>query len=316
MLQLRREELLAFLGRCRMPDGGFCAFRDPESGAGFSNVADTWFALSSLTRLGEENPARPEDRRWILRSLSEGESHRRSPYLAWVLGAKRLAGIPLSGEDRILLRQETSRLLSETVSPEEAPDLLRELGFLFRVRLLAGVPPDGDEKETLTLFLRDNSPVGDLPTILESADRVFLEGLLSRPSGPSGPVPEEAPYRHPVLGYVLVPGSSRSDLFILLAGLRMRRNHPDPEEADALMLRVLFCQGTGGGFAPVGGARPTLEATEAALEILSRLPEGDFPGVSGSGFLPGVGKAWDDRDSSGLPPGFGRVASSETPEGR
>lgn len=291
MIQLRREELLAFLGRCRMPDGGFCAFRDPESGAGFPNVADTWFALSSLTRLGEENPALPEDRRWILRRLSEEESHRRSPYLAWALGSKRLAGIPLSGEDRILLRQESSRLLSERVTPEEAPDLLRELAFLFRVRLLAGVPPDGDEKETLTLFLRDKSPVGDLPTLLEGADRFFLEGLLHRPSGPSGPVPEEAPYRHPVLGYVLVPGSSRSDLFILLAGLRMRKKPPEPEEADALRLRVLFCQGTGGGFAPVGGARPTLEATEAALEILSRLPERGAPGVSGSGIVPGVEKA-------------------------
>ncbi len=277
MIHIRKETLLDYLARCRMPEGGFCSFRDPESGAGFSNVADTFFALSSLKRLGEGSPARPEDQQWILRSLAEDGYHGRSPYLAWALEAKRLAGISLSEGDHLLLRRETARLLSETVSPEEGPDLLRDLAFLFRVRLLAGIPAGSGEVANLTAFLRSTPSGGDLPTILEGADRSFLEGLLPVPSGP---VPEEAPYRHTVLGYVLVPGSSRSDLFILLAGLRMGRKPPDPEAAETLRLRVLFCQGLEGGFAPVGGARPTLEATEAALEILERLPEGLFSGAS------------------------------------
>ncbi len=267
MIPFRKEKLLDYLNRCRMPDGGYCAFRDPESGAGFSNVADTCFALYSFRRLGKEIPSLPETRFWILRALSEDGGHWRSPFLSWALEAKRLAGMPFSDEDRFLMRQEAARLLSEKVLPQERSGLLRDLVFLFRVRLFAGIPKDPEEAKALSLLLGEGSSASGVPAILEAADRAFL-------TAPDLPSPGEWPYRHPTLGYVLVPGSSRSDLFILLAGLRMRKDPPGPEEADLLRIRVLFCQGREGGFSPVGGARPTLEATEAALEILARLPGG------------------------------------------
>ncbi|MCL5284568.1 MAG: hypothetical protein M1313_02250 [Nitrospirae bacterium] len=271
MDQLNRKGLLAYLNRCRMPDGGYCSFHDPESGAGFSNVADTSYALSAWTMLKEEIPGLPETRSWILHVLETDGSHRRSPYVSWAMESKLLAGLPLSEEEGLLLQNETLRLLSEKEEGIERPELLGEIVRLLKVRLLSGAPLDEDMIAPLSGFLLAGF---GFPTIIELEDLAFLSGLL-----PGGGVkfPEETLYRHPVLGYVLVPGSSRSDLFILLAGLRMRKDLPEPGEFRQMRTRVLFCQSLNGGFGPVGGALPTLEATKAALSALELLSAQSSP---------------------------------------
>ena len=283
MSGLNRKNLESYLDRCRMPDGGYCSFHDPESGAGFSNVADTCFCLSAFRLLGGEIPELSKTRSFILQVLSTDGLHRQSPYLSWALESKLLAGLPLSGEEGQLLRKETVRLLSAKGSWIEQSDLVGEIARLMNVRLLSGLPPEQEEIGPLSALIRD-SP--ELPTILELSDLALLSGLL--PGGRRVSTSERL-YRHPSLGYVLVPGSSRSDLFILLAGLRLREEPLDSGEILRFRIRVLFCQGLGGGFGPVGGARPTLEATRAALEILSLLSDESLGQNTGSGIV-GNGK--------------------------
>ena len=283
MSGLDRKNLESYLDRCRMPDGGYCSFHDPESGAGFSNVADTCFCLSAFRLLGREIPDLSKTRSFILQVLSTDGLHRQSPYLSWALESKLLAGLPLSGEEGQLLRKETVRLLAEKGAWIERSDLVGEIARLMKVRLLAGLPPDQEETGPLSALVRD-SP--ELPTILELCYLVFLSGLL--PGGHRVSTSERL-YRHPSLGYILVPGSSRSDLFVLLAGLRLREEPLDSGEILRFRIRVLFCQGLAGGFGPVGGARPTLEATRAALEILFLLSDEHLGQNAGSGIV-GNGK--------------------------
>ena len=276
MSWFNRKDLLAYLDRCRMPDGGYCSFHDPSSGAGFSNVADTCWSLSAWSLLGGEIPELSKTRSFILHELSTDGLHRQSPYLSWALESKLLAGLSLSEEEGRLLRKETFRLLMDEGSWIERSDLVGEITRLMKVRLLSGLLPGQDEIGPLSGLIRESPEV---PTILELCDLAFLSGLLPEESQvPTG----ERLYRHPSLGYVLVPGSSRSDLFILLAGLRLREEPLDSGEILRFRIRVLFCQGLGGGFGPVGGARPTLEATRTALEILALLSDGSRKQNSGT----------------------------------
>jgi hypothetical protein len=196
-----------------------------------------------------------------------------------------MEGLLLSGEklgqgDRNLLLRDAALLLSEKVPDSEIPSLLEDLLATLELRDRLEVPLAQGERALLAGLLRhgrkNESPV-PLP---ELRDRIFL----GRYAGASddrnlvGNLPEEREYRDVIFGYVLVPGTSRSDLFVLRAGLSIRKEPLLPSEILAMKKMLLPCQGREGGFGPVGGAIPTLEATWTALDLLRLLLPGAAEG--------------------------------------
>ncbi|MDA8150720.1 MAG: hypothetical protein M0041_06325 [Nitrospiraceae bacterium] len=192
------------------------------------------------------------------------------PYLFWTMGGLRLAGADISTKDRLCLAKETERLLNDWTTPSALPSLLADLVAVLSLRRDLDLPLSENEKGILRdLLAREKVLPRPLP-LPELRRRIFLMGEtgLFRNGTIESELSLEREYRHPVFGYVLVPGSSRSDLFVLESGLLMRRNHLSPYETETLENLILSCQSREGGFGPVGGAVPTLEATCMAFELL------------------------------------------------
>ncbi len=276
MDSLNRPILFRYLNRCRTPEGGYCYFRDPESGAGFPNGADTCCALAAYRFLGSDPPFLARTGRWLREERDRNDATRLSPYLFWFLEGLRLAGVPFSSEDHDCLVRETARLLEDWTSSSELPSLFEDLAPLLWLRRKASLPLSEKEKGRLKelldleVDLPRHFPLPELRTrvvLMEESGRFSKEMIAKERS-------KESEYRHPVFGYVIVPGSSRSDLFILRSGLLLRKDPLAPFEVRSLESLLLLCQSREGGFGPVGGAVPTLESTSAALELshlLSRL---------------------------------------------
>ena len=262
------EGLYQYLIKCQMPDGGFCSFHEPESGAGFSNVADTYFALDCFRLLPEKPQDLQKTAGWIQQVLEADGMYRRVPYLSWCLLSKIRLRLSLDFQEREALKTESIRLMREEVQENEWASLVRDLAFLMNVRLEGNLAPHSAEREQVGTFLRKAIAVKLEKTILELADLLFLSQFYP---DVRDMLPDEGRYRHPEWGYVLVPGSSRSDLFIILAGYGLRKDSLNSEEKSSIRQRVLFCQETNGGFGPVGGALPTLEASHAAMKLLHLL---------------------------------------------
>lgn len=74
-----RPNLFRYLNRCRTPEGGYCYFRDPESGAGFPNVADTYWALSAFRFLESDPPFLSLTRTWLRNEFEQNEGAHISP---------------------------------------------------------------------------------------------------------------------------------------------------------------------------------------------------------------------------------------------
>ena len=272
---LNQETLSGYLDRCRMPDGGYCYFHDPEngggfsSGAGFSNGADTAWALSTYRWLKTDPPKLADTRAWLRVELDRNRITQFSPYLFWFLRGLLLAGGSLSAEDHRHLIRETQRLLDDWATPSDIPPLLEDLVEALSLRREASLSLSEKENQRLADLLEQDPVPSDRPPLPELYTRLFLmkmSGRFSRTAIASAHGLERD-YRHPSFGYVLVPGTSRSDLFILRSGLLMRSDPLPPPEAQNLMNLVHACQSREGGCGPIGGAVPTLEATCAALEV-------------------------------------------------
>ncbi len=269
MNSLNRNNLLRYLNHCRTPDGGYCYFRDPESGVGFPNGADTFWALSAFQFLESDPPFLTRTRRWLRNELDQNVATRTSPYLFWFLEGLHLSRAPFSLEDRLCLVRETARLLDNRASSSDLPSLLDDLGSVLSLRrglhLSLSEKEKGRLKELLDLEL-------DLPRSF-SLPELWTRSVLMEESGGFSQEKiakersRENEYRHPVFGYVILPGSSRSDLFVLRSGLLMRKAPLSLFEIQMLEDLILSCQSWKGGFGPVGGAVPTLEATSVALEL-------------------------------------------------
>lgn len=269
MNSLNRNNLLRYLNRCRTPKGGYCYFWDPESGAGFPNGADTCWALAAYRSLGSDPPFLSGTCRWLRNELDQNGPMRISPYLFWFLEGLRLARAPFSSEDHLCLLRETERLLDDWTTPSDIPFLFEDLAPLLFLRGRAHLPLSEKEKSRLKELLEMEAglprpfPLPELRTrlfLMEESGRFSKEMIAKEQS-------LERDYRDPLFGYVLVPGSSRSDLFVLRSGLLMRKDPLIPFEIQVLEDLILLCQSREGGFGPVGGAVPTLEATSVALEL-------------------------------------------------
>lgn len=269
---LNRETLFRYFDRCRMGDGGYCYFHDPDSGAGFSNVADTYWVLTSYQLAKKNPPFLSKTGSWLQREFDQNKTTHFFPYLFWLLGGLRLAGVPIPKEGHHCLIQETGDLLDDWTSRTEIPTLLDDLVDAVFLRRKLSLPLSEKEKQRLGDLLDQNSERPGPRPLLELWARVFLKeesGRFSRTAIAADQELEQQ-YRHPSFGYVLVPGSSRSDLFVLRSGLSMRSELLAPSEVRNLTNLLLSSQSREGGCGPIGGAVPTLEATCAALEI-SRL---------------------------------------------
>jgi hypothetical protein len=262
-----RERVFRYLDRCRIPKKGYCHFRDPESGAGFSNIADTFWALSSYRLLKTAPPFLSSTRAWLKQEFDQNPVFRDSPYLFWALGGLELAGEPITESMVDLLVLETERLLNDQIADSELPSLLRDLEAILALRLHLSIPVSEREKNLLAGCLsREDGFSGEL-SLPELKTRSVLADWAKRGGGEVDRLKERG-FRDRVFGYVLVPGSSRSDLFVLRVGLSLRKDPLDPSRILDLTDLVYSCQSRDGGFGLVGGAIPTLEATCAALAIL------------------------------------------------
>lgn len=276
MTEFHRDRILGYLDRCRMPEGGYCHFHDPESGAGFSNVGDTFWALGAYRFLEESPPVLARTREWLRQEFDRNETLHNAPSLAWAMEGLLLSGEKLGQGDRNLLLRDAALLLSEKVPDSEIPSLLEDLRATLELRDRLEIPLAQGERALLAGLLRQGRKNESPVPLPELRDRIFL----GRYAGASddrnlvGNLPEEREYRDVIFGYVLVPGTSRSDLFILRAGLSIRKEPLLPSEILAMKKMLLLCQGREGGFGPVGGAIPTLKATWTALDLLRRLLPG------------------------------------------
>jgi len=267
-----RHRLLALLERCRMPDGGYCTFRDPESGGGFSNIADTCHALSLFSKLGIDPPALDETVRWIEAESVRSPVLHRSPALHWRLKAMGLAGLPWPETEGDLFARELDRLLGSSPGPGETFDLIREVADLLRLR--DSPPLESGQIRSIRKYLEsagEGRAKSSRPaTLPELEDRVVLmeaSGLFSREEILQEREKEEG-FRHRVLGWILTPESTASDLFVLRAGWRLSGGAPrDPWLVRVVAGTVRACQGREGGFAPIPGAAPNLAATDCALDL-------------------------------------------------
>lgn len=259
-----KRRLVALLERCRMGDGGYCTFRDPESGGGFSNIADTCHALEIWRALGIKPPGLFETVRWIRTQRERSPLLHRSPALHWLLSAMDHAGLPWQAKERELFCGEVRRLLDLAPSHGETDDLLLELASLLR---LPGAPPlDPPELPHLGELAESSRPL-TLPGLEARVDCMKKSGLYSQEELLRERKKEES-FRHPVLGWVLVPGSTASDLFVLRSGWRLSGGAPqDPWLARVVSETVRACRGREGGFAPIPGAAPNLHATACALAL-------------------------------------------------
>jgi hypothetical protein len=183
------------------------------------------------------------------------------------LAALCLAGDPLTEADRNLLLKEAESLLNEQVPDSEIPSLLGDLGAIFSLRLRLGHPLTQHERNLLGKLLAQEESIPGVLPLPELQNRIFLETLAKKETT-APDVPGEDSYRHRVFGYTLVPGTSRSDLFVMRSGFLMRQDPLSRSEFERLNSLIVLCQSREGGFGPVGGAIPTLEATCAALYLL------------------------------------------------
>ncbi len=255
-----------------MDDGGYCTFRDPKSGGGFSNIADTCHALSLFSKLGIDPPALDETVRWIEAESVRSPVLHRSPALHWRLKTMGLAGLPWPETEGELFARELDRLLGSSPGPDETFDLIREVADLLR---LQDAPPLGSEeaqkiKDRLEAAGSDRARIARPATLPEVEARVLLmeaSGLFSKEEILRERKKEEG-FRHPVLGWILTPGSTASDLFVLRAGWRLSGGAPrDPWIARVVAGTVRACRGREGGFAPIPGAAPNLASTDCALDL-------------------------------------------------
>ncbi|MGC8500857.1 MAG: hypothetical protein ACP5OS_06750 [Leptospirillia bacterium] len=311
-----KRRLVALLERCRMGDGGYCTFRDPESGGGFSNIADTCHALEIWRALGIEPPGLFETVRWIRTQEERSSFLHRSPALHWLLSALDQAGLPWQARERELFFGEVRRLLDLALPAEETDDLLLDLASLLR---LPGSPPLDPAELSHLGELAGRSREGGaqsprpltLPGLEARVDCMKKSGLFSREELLRERKKEES-FRHPVLGWVLVPGSTASDLFVLRSGWRLSGGAPhDPWLARVVSETVRACRGREGGFAPICGAAPNLHASACALALSASafpgrrepaepddkalgetetLPSGPAPGAKVDTSSPGIGR--------------------------
>ncbi len=82
---------------------------------------------------------------------------------------------------------------------------------------------------------------------------------------------EEESFRHPVWGWIRTRGSTAFDLFVVRSGVRLAARRRAPVDTEAIESLVLSCQSRGGGFGPLPGAIPGLDATLCAVEILQSI---------------------------------------------
>ena len=283
----RTAACLAWVAGRLMPDGGYCAFRDEGFRAGFSNIADTAWALEIFRCLREIPPELPRTAAWIESLQRNSLAWSRSPALAWTLMARTQAGLPFREEERELYLDEIGRLL-EDGEREEGERVDEDLAALLRLpgapdlpgpltsRLsdLVGALAVREERERRPLTL---PALEDRLTILEKSGVISPEEILRMSQA-------EDSFRHPVWGWTRTRGSTAFDLFVVRSGVRLAARHRAPVDAGAIEALAWASQSRGGGFGPLPGALPGLDATLCAVEILQRIrptPLPAFPGRKG-----------------------------------
>ena len=276
----RKRACLSWVAGRLMPDGGYCAFRETEWRAGFSNIADTAHALEIFRRLGESPPELLRTAAWIESRQRSSPALARSPALAWTLMARTQAGLPFREEERRLYLEEVGRLLcdgegeeSERVDEDlaallrlpRAPDLPGSLAS--RLSDLVGALAVREERERRPLTL---PALEDRLTILEKSGVISPEEILRMSQA-------EESFRHPVWGWTRTRGSTAFDLFVVRSGVRLAARHRAPVDAGAIEALAWASQSRGGGFGPLPGALPGLDATLCAVEILQRIRPTPLP---------------------------------------
>ena len=290
MEEIPKATCLAWVAGRLMPDGGYCAFRDAETRAGFSNIADTAHALEIFRRLGEPPPELSRTAAWIDSLEKASLALTRSPALAWALSARVHAGLPWRDKERWLFLEEVERLLDDG-EREESEGVDADLASLLRLPRTPDLPGplarrlpalvdllearEGEEGRPLTL-----PALEDRMTVIEKGGGPSPEEIRRRSH-------EEERFRHPVWGWIRTRGSTATDLFVIRAGVRLADLLQAPFDVDLIQDLVLACRSRSGGFGPLPGAIPGLDATLCAVEILQRLPP--FQGSSRSKARPDQG---------------------------
>ena len=269
----RTAACLAWVAGRLMPDGGYCAFRDEGFRAGFSNIADTAWALEIFRRLREIPPELPRTAAWIESLQRNSLAWSRSPALAWTLMARSQAALPFREEERGMFLEEVERL-AEDGEREEGERVDEDLAALLR---LPGAPDlPGSLASRLSdlvgaLELRKERECRPL-TLPALADRmtILAKGGVS-PEDILRMSQEEESFRHPVWGWIRTRGSNSFEIFVVRSGARLAARRRAPVDTEAIESLVLSCQSRGGGFGPLPGAIPGLDATLCAVEILQSI---------------------------------------------
>ncbi|MGC8529522.1 MAG: hypothetical protein ACP5OP_04900 [Leptospirillia bacterium] len=271
---LHKVACLEWVTSRRMPDGGYCAFRDEKTRAGFSNIADTAWALEIFRRLKEAPPEVSSTAKWIESCQRGTLALSRSPALAFALSARVHAGLPWRQEERRLYLEEVERLLDDgdrekmegvdedlasLLRVPQAPDLPRSLSR--RLPVLVGNLEARDLREARPQTL---PALEDRLTLLEKSGTLSPKEIHRRGQ-------EEETFRHTVWGWTRSRGSTAVDLFVIRAGVRLANRLQAPFDTALIEDLVLSCRSRLGGFGPLPGAIPGLDATLCAVEILQRI---------------------------------------------
>jgi len=272
-----RSRILTYIRERRCPSGGYCFYRLDEPNAG-----DTYYALRTLSLLGEE--VQDNETGEFLRDLQNPDGSY-SSYAAALFAGR---GLRMLGKRPSYLLQEYIDRSLPSFDPNtqviETFSLFDPLLTWVSLHLLHSVPIPDSRKDNLVdtlLGLQAVSGGFGLPvaTLLDTWQASEALVLLGYP-------PEDlkaAGFLHacedPEFGYLGRPGTRPPYLEHLYAGLRLSAVMETPPRYPAACRSFLErCTHRSGGFVrSIFGGSPTLEFTALAVESLAILDGADHP---------------------------------------
>ncbi len=280
------RKVLDYIDGRRLETGGFCYFKSWGSQA--PSTLDTHAALLALSLLDnpEQKKWRSDEktRRWLRERLLLELSFEDIVGVWHLCASLRLMGDRLSEEDRLLifafLKRTTRHFLHEQKANNEKKCVCSgSLSSLIAWNRLGDLSGWTGERPSPGVFFHDSEK-----TLIELFYRWEMN-ISGWYPGQMVPSCNRSLFENRLAGYVLVPGSTATDMAVIACGvLHDVKTGAGVSFSGSVLEWVQDSLSVSGGFGRIPGAVPDLLSTAQALLILDLLPEGGgcseklFPG--------------------------------------
>ena len=260
-----RAQAVDYLLRHQSASGGFCYYQTDDLQE--PNLADTYHAVKALAVLGEPIP-RADD---VGRFLVQFADSRQPEHLYAVAMTRRRLDAAGSFDD-LAGRIAALEVGDAPVASASPAAWLRRVRHVVRLQQLLGYPQDGARLAGRVATLGRAGGFGDRPNLEDTWSALDILDACAE----LAPATESAQFvdarQDVTVGFTSTAGSRSTSLESVHAGVSACRLLGLALRHRVAVLRyVLACQCSGGGFARVPAALPSIEITCRAAEVMAGL---------------------------------------------